>query len=174
MQAIRARLVSVALVVMMAAAGAVCQTATTPPATQSGHHFRHLRHHGRHGFMMLPFAHQLDLTDAQRTQMKQIMSQERSTLKPLMQQLSSSRQQLQQMALSGSFDEAAARTVAQQQTQAMTELAVQHARIQSQLVAVLTSDQKTKLNQLMSERQQKMQQRMQQQQQAPAAAPQGQ
>jgi Spy/CpxP family protein refolding chaperone len=53
------------------------------------------------------------------------------------------------------YDEAQVRTVAAQQTQTMTELTVQRARIHSELIQLLTPDQKTKLTQLMAEREQK-------------------
>ena len=41
--------------------------------------------------------------------------------------------------MSGSFDEAKVRELAAQQTQTMTELTVQHARIASEMVQVLTA-----------------------------------
>lgn len=104
---------------------------------------------------MMGMFHQLNLTDAQRTQMKQIMTQERPTLKPLMQQMAQGQNQLRTLELSGNFDENQVRTIAAQQSQTMTELTVQRARIQSQMVALLTPDQKTKLNQLMQQRAQR-------------------
>jgi len=120
------------------------------------------------------FAHRLNLTDAQRSQMKQIMQQERPTIKPLMQQLSQSHQQLTQLELSGTFDENAVRNLASQQAQTMTELTVERARLASQMFNLLTPDQKTQLNQMIAERQQRRQQfhqRMQQQQQQQNATP---
>jgi periplasmic protein CpxP/Spy len=121
------------------------------------------------GPMMGFFGHRLDLTDAQRSQMKQIMAQERPTIKPLMQQLAQGRQQLTQLEMSGTFDENAVRNLAGQQAQTMTELTVERARIANQMFNLLTPDQKTKLNQMIAARQQRMQQRMQQQ--APANPP---
>jgi periplasmic protein CpxP/Spy len=152
--------VAAALVVVLAGAVAISQT--LKPARYG---------RGMHGGHMLGFfARQLDLTDAQRSQMKQIMAQEKPTVKPLMQQLAQGRRQLVQLELSANFDENAVRNLASQQAQTMTDLTVERARIANQMFNVLTPDQKTKLNQLMAERQQRFQQRMQEHQQ-PANPP---
>ena len=100
------------------------------------------------GPMFGMFLHQLDLTDAQKAQVKQIMTQERPTLKPLMQQMAQGQVKLRQLELSGNFSEEQARTIATQQSQNMTELMVQRARIENELIQILTPDQKTKLAQL--------------------------
>jgi Spy/CpxP family protein refolding chaperone len=113
------------------------------------------------GPMMGLSFHQLDLTDAQKAQMKAIMAKEKPTLQPLMQQMSQGHSQLRDLVMAGTFDEAKARELASQQTQAMTELTVQHARIAAEMVQVLTPDQKTKLTTLISQHQQRMMNRMQ-------------
>jgi periplasmic protein CpxP/Spy len=87
----------------------------------------------------------LDLSDAQRTQMKAILTKEKPTIQPLMQQLRQGNQQIRQLEQAGTFDETKVRTVATQQVRAMTELMVQRARIKSEMMQVLTADQKTKL-----------------------------
>ncbi len=111
---------------------------------------------GRGGFhggpMFGMMLHRLDLTDAQKAQVKQIMTQERPALKPLMQQMAQGRTQLRQLALSGNFSEDQARSIATQQSQNMTEMMVQRARIENEVFQVLTPDQKTKLTQLLQER----------------------
>jgi len=112
------------------------------------------------------YGHQLGLSDAQKAQVKDIMTKERPTLRPLFQQLAQSRMQLQQYQASGNFDEAQVRAMAAQQAQVMTELTVQRARIQSEVIKVLTPEQKTKLAELQNQRMQRFQQRLQQQ--APA------
>jgi periplasmic protein CpxP/Spy len=129
----------------------------------------HMRGHGMFGGPMLGmYVHQLDLTDAQRAQVKAIMAKERPALQPLMQQMSQGHSQLRDLVMSGSFDEGKARELASQQTQAMTELAVQHARIASEMVQVLTPEQKTKLNALITQHEQRMMNRMQRNTPAPA------
>lgn len=113
------------------------------------------RHGGAFGGPMFGlFGHQLGLSDAQKAQMKDIMTKEKPTMKPLMQQLGQSQAQLRQLELNN-FDEAQARTIATQQAQTMTELSVQRARVEAELIQVLTPDQKTKLNQLWQQRQQR-------------------
>jgi periplasmic protein CpxP/Spy len=103
------------------------------------------------------FAHRLDLTDEQQAQAKDIMAKEKPTLKPLFQQLAQTRHQLRQFEESGNFDEAQVRAIATQQSQTLTELTVQKARIEAELVKILTPDQKTKLTQMMDHREQRMQ-----------------
>jgi periplasmic protein CpxP/Spy len=109
----------------------------------------------------------LDLTDAQRTQMKSILSKEKSTIRPLMQQLAQGNQQMRQIEEASTFDEGKVRTLATQQSQTMTELMVQKARIKSELVQVLTPDQKTKLTAFEARQQARFQRHFQQ---APAAS----
>ena len=113
------------------------------------------------GPMLGFYVHKLDLTDAQQAQVKAIMAKEKPTLQPLMEQMTQGHSQLRDLVLSGSFDEAKAREMASQQTQTMTELTVQHARIASEMVQILTPEQRTKLTTLISQHEQRMMNRMQ-------------
>ena len=122
----------------------------------------HMRGDGMFGGPMLGyFVHKLDLTDAQQAQVKAIMAKEKPGLQPLMLQVAQGHSQLRDLVMSGTFDEAKARELASQQTQTMTELAVQHARIASEMVQVLTPDQKTKLTTLINQHEQRMMNRLQ-------------
>ena len=103
------------------------------------------------------FTHRLDLTDAQQAQAKDIMAKEKPTLQPLFQQLAQTRHQLRQFEEGGTFDEAQVRAIAGQQAQTLTELTVQKARIEAELVKILTPEQKAKLTQMMDRREQRMQ-----------------
>jgi protein CpxP len=151
------KLATGALALMLSAGAALAQTAPSFHGRGEG-----VFGGPKFGF----FGHQLDLTDAQKTQIKEIMTKEKPTLKPLMLQLGQSRSQLRQLELNSTFDEAQARTIAAQQTQTMTELAVQRARVEAELIQVLTPDQKTKLTQLWQQREQRM---LKHNQQAPTA-----
>jgi Spy/CpxP family protein refolding chaperone len=91
------------------------------------------------------FGDYLELTDEQRTQMKAILAKEKPNFQPLVKQLAAGNQQMRQIEEASSFDEAKVRTLANQQSQAMTELMVQKARVKSELLQVLTPDQKTKM-----------------------------
>lgn len=100
------------------------------------------------GHMMGYFSDVLDLTQAQQDQIKTILDKEKPTVQPLMKQLMQAHQDLEKLEASGTFDEAKVRALAAQNTSTMTELIVQKARIHSELMQVLTPEQKTKLQQL--------------------------
>ena len=118
----------------------------------------HWEHDGMFGGPGLGFlAHRLDLTEEQRAQAKEILTKEKPTIQPLLQQLALTRHQLRQSAERGIFDEAQVRAIAGQQGKTLTELTVQKARIEAELVKILTPEQKTKLTQMMDRREQRMQ-----------------
>ena len=120
----------------------------------------HLEHDGMFGGPGLGFlVHRLDLTDDQRAQAKEILAKEKPMVQPLLQQLALTRHQLRQFEEGGTFEEAQVRAIAEQQAQTLTELTVQKARIQAELVKILTPEQKTKLTQMIDRREQRMQQR---------------
>jgi periplasmic protein CpxP/Spy len=107
--------------------------------------------HGRGGpdgdfhHMMGFFTHYLDLTADQQTQVKAIWEKEKPNLEPLMQQMHQSHADMRALENAGPFDEAKTRALATQNSQTMIELEVAHARIKSEMVQVLTADQKAKL-----------------------------
>jgi Spy/CpxP family protein refolding chaperone len=113
------------------------------------------------GRMLHYFARKLDLTDAQQAQVKGIMAKEKPTIRPLMLQMAQSHQQLRQLVMNGPFDEAKVRELASQQAQNTTELTVQRARIASELIQVLTPEQKTKLTELINQHEQRFMNHMQ-------------
>ncbi len=130
------------LVLVVAGAVAFSQTAMKT-------HGDHERGFGEH--MLHFFTDYLDLTADQQTQAKAIMDKEMPTMKPLMEQMKQGHEQLNQLTFSGPFDEAKARAVASQIGQTTTEMAVLHARMQAEMIQVLTPEQKTKLQKFMSE-----------------------
>jgi periplasmic protein CpxP/Spy len=117
---------------------------------------------GMPGGPMLGFyIHRLDLTDAQQAQVKAIMAKEKPAFQPLMLQMAQGHAQLRDLVINSGFDEAKVRELAAQQSQTMTELAVQYARVGSEMVQVLTPEQKTKLTQLIAEHDQRRMNHMQ-------------
>lgn len=145
---------TLAIALALAAVAAVAVSQTVRRA--------HMHGDGMFGGPMLHYyVHQLDLTDAQQAQVKAIMAKEKPTLQPLMLQMAQGHSQLRDLVLSGSFDEAKARELASQQSQTMTELAVQHARIAAEMVQVLTPEQKAKLTTLLNQHEQRMMNRLQ-------------
>lgn len=129
-----------------------------------GHEF------GMGDHMMGFFADYLNLTDAQQAQMKAVLQKEHGALKPLMQQMHQTRQQLRQYE-EGTFDEAKVRALAAQQAQAMVELTVQHARVHNELFQLLTPDQQTRMKEFEARREARMQKRMQRHMSNEAPAP---
>jgi Spy/CpxP family protein refolding chaperone len=156
MKSIRFRFLVAALAVLLSAAIAKSQTAadSTPPPAMHGHEF------GLDGHMMEFFAKYLDVTDAQKTQMKAVMQKEHATMKPLMQQLHQMDQELKQY-VEGTYDEAKVQALVTQQAQTLVQVKVQETRIHSELFQMLTPDQQTKLKEFEANREARMQQHMQ-------------
>jgi protein CpxP len=119
----------------------------------------------------LPFFALHDLSDAQRTQIKQIFQSSKAADKPLWQQEMQSHQAMVQLITSGAFDEAKAQVIANQAAQLHAQLEVQRAKVVSQAYQVLTAEQKTELSEIMARHQQRMQERMSQRQGAPEPTP---
>ena len=154
MKSIRFRFLVAALAVMLGAAIAKSQTAdaTTPQPTH-GHAW------GMRGHMMgLPLK-QLNLTDAQREQVKGVMQKEHSTMKPLMLQVRQMHEQLKQYS-EGTYDEAKVQALVAQQSQTLVQLKVQETRIHSEIYQLLTPDQQAKLKEIEANREAHMQQHM--------------
>jgi len=157
MKSIRFRFLVAALAVTLGAAIVKSQTtdANTPPPN----------HQHEHGFGMenhqLDFyAKYLDITDAQRTQMKEVLHKEHSTMKPVMQQVHQMDQQLRQYE-QGTFDEAKVQALVAQQAQTLVQVKVQEARIHNELYQLLTPEQQTKLKEFQANREARMQKHMQ-------------
>ena len=160
----RLRIPAVVLAIALSAAVAVSQT-VVKTAQGAGH-----RGGGFGGHMLGFYTDYLDLTDAQQAQMKDILAKEKPAIRPLMQQLAQGHQQMKQFEQAGAFDEAKVRAIASQQTQTMTELMVQKARIKSELMAVLTPEQKDKMAQHEARRAARFQKHMHNGQAAPGEA----
>ena len=107
---------------------------------------------GEFNHMLKVYTEKLDLTADQQSQMQAIWAKEKPTLQPLMQQEHQNRAAMKALTESGPFDEVKTRTLATSNAQTMIELQVAHARIKSEMMQVLTPDQKTKLQQIEAER----------------------
>jgi protein CpxP len=91
---------------------------------------------------------QLDLTSDQHSQVKAIFEKEKPTLQPLMQQMRQNQSAMKALEAAGPFDEAKVTALATQNSQTMIQLQVEHERIKSEIMQILTPDQKTKLAQI--------------------------
>jgi len=108
------------------------------------------------GHMLEHMTKDLDLTDAQQSQIKELTSKQEATLKPLFVQMGQEHQQMMQLIQSGTFDENKARQIATQQAQLRIEMDVQMARTGAQIYQLLTPEQKTKAADLMKQHEQHM------------------
>ena len=165
MKSIRFRFLVAALAVVLGAAISKAQTTdTTPSSPPAGHGHKH----GMRGPMMgFPFK-QLNLTDAQKAKVKEVMQKEHSTMKPLMQQMHQMDQQIKQYS-EGTFDEAKVQALVTQQSQNLVQVKVEQARVHNELYQLLTPEQQTKMKEIEANREARMQQHMHS---TPASAPQ--
>ena len=130
MNSARKRILIIGAAVLLAAAVAIAQ--------------------GPHGFGG-DFHHmlrQLDLTSDQHSQVKAIFEKEKPTLEPLMQQMQQNHVAMSALEAAGPFDEVKTRALATQNSQTMIELEVEHSRIKSEIMQILTPEQKAKLAQI--------------------------
>jgi len=117
------------------------QTDNTNPKPAWGGH--------RHGDHMGYMAKALNLTDAQKAQIKTIMQANRASSRPLMQQLQQNRLAMLNATSGGAFDQAKVTALANQQAQLMAQMTVQRESIHSQIYnQVLTPEQRATADQL--------------------------
>lgn len=98
----------------------------------------------------------LDLTDAQKEQVKTLMEQARASM-PAKADMQAQHEQLKTLIQAENFDEAAVRTALQSQQSQRLEAEVSRSRLQHDIYQLLTAEQKAKL----AEREQKREARMQ-------------
>jgi protein CpxP len=91
-----------------------------------------------------PFGRELNLTDAQKTQIKSIQDSFRESDKALFDQLRALHEK-QGDVTPGTFDEAAFRSAAEARSKIQIELEVSHAKMMTQVFNVLTAEQKAQL-----------------------------
>jgi protein CpxP len=100
-----------------------------------------MHHHGGFQHMLK----QLDLTSDQQAQVKAVWAKEKPVMQPLMQQMRQNHTAMKALEESGPFDEAKVTALATQNSQAMIQLQVEHSRVKSEIMQILTPEQKTKL-----------------------------
>lgn len=125
--------------------------ASPSPTTEGPHQWR-AHHHD--------FRKALNLTDAQRQQLKQMLQNARSANKSLMVNLVNAQKALHEAIAKNPNDETTIRSLSATVGSARTELTVARAKIRSQLVAILTPEQKEKLAQLDQKREDRFQKRL--------------
>jgi Spy/CpxP family protein refolding chaperone len=86
----------------------------------------------------------LSLTDAQQSELKTFLETERTTMDSLRKKMDDERKQLDAATANGQFDEAQVRALASQQAQTMTDLIVEHKRVEAKIYSVLTEAQRAR------------------------------
>ncbi|MGA3114659.1 MAG: Spy/CpxP family protein refolding chaperone [Syntrophobacteraceae bacterium] len=107
-----------------------------------GHHGDWKGRHGHHHFWK-----KLNLTDAQKKEMFSIRLEERAKMKPLVQKLKAGRDELRALP-KGQFDEAKVRAIAKGQADTIADMIVAKEHMKSRIFAVLTPEQRTKVEQM--------------------------
>lgn len=131
---------------------AFAQQAMTPPP---GHAWR--GHHGGMGMGGRLYS-QLNLSDTQRSQIRQLISQDFAQAKPQMQTLRQARKAFE-AAVPGSADyQTAASNLAEAEADAARARAIGHANLRAQIYQLLTPEQRTQLASLQAARKTQKQQ----------------
>jgi len=128
---------ALALVVLVLCSLAVVsyaqEAAGTPEAGWHGHGHDH----------MAWMAKQLNLTDAQKEQVRTILQSQKTTMRPVMQQMAQNRAAMLAATANGAFDQAKVTALANQQAQLMAQMTVQKESLQHQIYTqVLTPEQR--------------------------------
>lgn len=129
---------------------------------KNGEHRHHRGHHGHHGNkgpgMML---RGIDLTEEQKTKVNELHKAAAPEMRAAMKEAFEARRALHELTVSGSFDEAKAREIAQKGADAMARASVLKAKTHSQVLATLTPEQRKQLADQAEQRKERMAQRMQ-------------
>jgi len=102
----------------------------------------------------------LELTEAQREQVRQLTVQYREQTRTLLERLQTAQEARRKAVEAIPFSEPQIRTAAQALAEVETELAVQQARLQADVYALLTPEQQSRLQTMRAERDARMKQRM--------------
>lgn len=101
---------------------------------------------------------QLDLTDAQKTQLQQLRQQDREAMKAgfkaNMQEIRASHEQMQKLVMADNFDQAAVKDLAQKMADKGVEAQVAMAKSRHDMFSVLTPEQKQEFSKLQGEQHQ--------------------
>jgi Spy/CpxP family protein refolding chaperone len=97
--------------------------------------------------------HELNLTDAQKAQVKQIMQANHASMKPLMTQMEQNRAAMLAVTANGQYDQAKIQALAAQAGQLHAAMIANHEAVAHQIYTqVLTADQQAKAEQLRTEK----------------------
>jgi protein CpxP len=106
---------------------------------------------GGPGDMVEHISKELNLTDAQKEQVKAAFDAQRAVEEERHAKLDEIRKQIDAATANGQFDEATVRPLANQQAQLMADSMVDHLRMHAKLYSLLNAEQKAKADQMMKE-----------------------
>jgi len=104
---------------------------------------------GTPGDMVEHISRELNLTDAQKTQVKALLEAQQATEEARHTKLEELHNQIEAATANGQFDENIVRNLASQQAQLMADQMVDHLRLHSKMYGLLTAEQKVKADQMM-------------------------
>jgi periplasmic protein CpxP/Spy len=90
----------------------------------------------------------LNLSDEQKTQVKQIMEDSKTRIKPLMESLRESHKQAENLGTDGVYNEEKVQQIAATQAETMKQLIIEKEKTKAQIFAVLTPEQRTQAAQM--------------------------
>ena len=145
---IKATAIAAALCICAAVPVALAQSGGAPDGARE-HRARGWRGHGKHGgaFGREGAFSQLGLTEAQQAQINQIRDSHREALRPLMEEIHAKRREVRQLSHGESFNETLVRQRLTEIADLETKLMAEQFRIRQEMLAVLTPEQRTKLEQ---------------------------
>lgn len=157
-------------------AGSPLAFAASPQASsagaEAGQHARHGQHEGMRGTgHQMGLIQQLDLTDAQRTSIRQMMRDSFQQARPQMMALRQQRLAFDNATPGTSDYQTLANNLAQAESTAAHNEILRQAALRTKMYNVLTPAQRTKLASLVAERRQQMEQRRARMQQQRSGAP---
>lgn len=117
-------------------------------------------HRGGHGMMF----RELDLTDEQKAQVKQISDASKTNVQPIREQMRANRQKLQELSANGNFDAAQVQAIAAQQGNLSAQLIVEKERVKAQIFQILTPEQRAKAAEMQTKMKERFQNRMEKRQ----------
>jgi Spy/CpxP family protein refolding chaperone len=104
---------------------------------------------GGPGDMVEHISRELNLTNAQKDQVKALLEAQHATEEARHTKLDELRKQIDTATANGQFDENTVRNLANQQAQLMADEMVDHLRLHSKIYGLLTAEQRTKADQMM-------------------------
>lgn len=96
---------------------------------------------GGRGFERI--AEKLNLSDEQKTQVKAILEDSKTRVKPLMDAMHENHKQAENLGADGVFNEEQVNQIAQKQSETMKQLFIEKEKTKAQIFAVLTPEQRT-------------------------------